>query len=150
MDTILRGNAAEAAVLNALIQADIGVALPFGGGCPFDLIVVSPDDGSLLRWQVKSGRIRSGCVVFNTCSTDHGRGRQDYRGRADHIAVHIPRWPDIYVVPVDEFPSYTGCLRLEAPLNNQRKRVRFARDFTLEAWVNALWERTRPSVANAA
>jgi hypothetical protein len=147
MDTILRGNAAEAAVLNALIQADIGVALPFGGGCPFDLIVVSPDDGTLLRWQVKSGRIRNGCVVFNTCSTDHGHGRQDYRGRADRIAIHVPRWPEIYVVPVDEFRSYTGILRLEATKNNQRKRVRFASDYTLEAWVNALWERTSPSVA---
>jgi hypothetical protein len=150
MDTILRGNAAEAAVLNALIQADIGVALPFGGWCPFDVVVVSPDNGALLRWQVKSGRIRKGCVQFNTCSTDHGHGRQDYRGRADHIAVHVPRHPEIYVVPVDEFPSFTGALRLEPTRNNQQKGVRFASDYTLEAWVNALWERTGPSRTIAA
>jgi hypothetical protein len=32
MDTISRGNAAEAAVLAALIRADIPVYIPFGGG----------------------------------------------------------------------------------------------------------------------
>ena len=39
MDTIRRGNAAEAAVLNALIRADLFVLVPFGEGCPYDLLV---------------------------------------------------------------------------------------------------------------
>jgi len=63
VDTILRGNAAEAAVLNGFVQAGVEVMLPFGGGFPFDLGVLSPIDGTMLRVQVKSGRIRNGCVT---------------------------------------------------------------------------------------
>ncbi|MHB8692803.1 MAG: group I intron-associated PD-(D/E)XK endonuclease [Solirubrobacteraceae bacterium] len=137
MNTILRGNAAEAAVLNALIQADVGVLIPFGGGFPFDLGVLSPAEGEVLRVQVKSGRIRNGCVLFNTCSTDHGRGRQDYRGRADLIAVHVPDASEIYLVPVDDCPSFTAVLRLNAPRNNQRMGIRFAEDYTLDVWLRS-------------
>jgi hypothetical protein len=45
VSTITRGNAAEAAVLNALIRADLIVLVPFGDGAPYDLVV---DSGSAL------------------------------------------------------------------------------------------------------
>ena len=122
--------------MKALIDAGVHAFVPFGGGLPFDLIAVV-DDGRLFRLQVKSGRLRNGCVVFNTCSTDHGRGRQDYRGRADFIAVHVAAADDVFVVPVDGCPSYVGALRLEAPRNNQRRRVRLAEDYAFESWVKS-------------
>ena len=58
MNTISRGNAAEAAVLHALIKAELVVLMPFGGGASFDLAVVLPPDGEIARIQVKSGRVR--------------------------------------------------------------------------------------------
>src|SRR5437867_1496557 len=100
MSTIVRGNSAEAAVRQAFIDAGLGVLVPFGDGYSFDLAVVLPDE-RLLRVQVKSSRVRNGCVQFNTCSTDHGRGRQTYDGRADLIAVHAPTVERIFVVPVE-------------------------------------------------
>ena len=111
--------------------------VPFGGGVPFDLVAAAAD-GRLFRLQVKSGRLRNGCVMFNTCSTDHGNGRQDYRGRADYIAVHVAATDDVFMVPVDDCPSYVAALRLRAPRNNQRRRVRLASDYTFEAWVGGL------------
>jgi hypothetical protein len=150
METIRRGNAAEAAVLNAFVQADIDVLLPFGGGCPFDLGVLLPPAWELVRVQVKSGRVRNGCVEFNAHSTDHGRGRLGYEGRADVFAVQVPGLPDIYIVTVADCNTTKGTLRLEATRNNQQKGVRFARDYTLEAWVNSMWERTGRSPAFAA
>jgi hypothetical protein len=141
VETIHRGNAAEAAVLLALERADIPVMIPFGQGHGFDLGAVIPPDGAVLRIQVKSGRVRNGCVRFNTCSTDHGRGRQVYRGRADFIAVHCPQPDQVFMVPVDDdCPSYLGLLRLDPPRNNQRRRIRFAADYEFEGWVHALFE----------
>ena len=134
MDTITRGNAAEAAVLHALVQAGIRVLIPFGGGLPFDLAAVLPDD-SMVRVQVKSGRVREGCVLFNSASTDHGRGRLDYRGRADVVAVHVATLDRVFVVPVDDCPSFAGSLRLRPTRNNQRKRIRNAEDYVLDAWL---------------
>jgi hypothetical protein len=140
MDTISRGNAAEAAVLHALNSAGIKVLLPFGGGCPFDLAAILPPDDEIARIQVKSGRVRKGCVTFNACSTDHGQGRLSYRGLADFIAVDVPELARLFMVPVDDCPSFTGLLRLEPPRNNQRVGVRFADNYDLADWLESLAE----------
>jgi hypothetical protein len=139
MSTIARGNAAEAAVLKALIDAGMHALIPFGGGVAFDLLAAT-EDAALYRLQVKSGRLRNGCVLFNTCATDHGSGRQDYRGRADFIAVYVAELDRVFVVPVDECPSYLCSLRVRGTRNNQRRRVRLAEDYALESWAAAVRE----------
>ncbi len=136
--TIHRGNAAEAAVLAALARADIPALIPFGQGLAFDLGAVIPPDGELVRIQVKSGRVRKGCVEFNTCSTDHGSGRRLYTGLADVIAVHVPDPEGLFVVPVELCPTSKGYLRLDPPRNNQRRRIRLAADYEFDAWARAL------------
>ena len=137
MSTIARGNAAEAAVLQALTAWGVHVLVPFGGGLPFDLAAVVPD-GSLVRIQVKSGRVRNGCVEFNSCGTDHGQGRQHYRGRADLLAVHVAQLHRVFIVPVDDCPSYRGYLRLAAARNNQRRRVRLAEGYSIDVWAKGI------------
>lgn len=133
MSTIVQGNAAEAAVLQALTAAGFHVLVPFGGGLPFDLAAAVPG-GDLLRIQVKAGRVRRGCVEFNSASTDHGRGQQDYRGRADVIAVYVPQLSQVFMLPVDDCPTSRGFLRIEAARNNQQRRVRRAEDYSFEGW----------------
>jgi hypothetical protein len=150
MQTIQRGNAAEAAVLAALVAADIPVLVPFGDGLSFDLAAVIPPVGEIVRIQVKSGRVRSGCVLFNACSTDHGKGRKPYRERADLIAAYVRELGNVYGVPVDDCPGYVGSLRLDPPLNNQRIGVRFAKDYTLEAWLERLGTNPPEAVADVA
>jgi PD-(D/E)XK nuclease superfamily protein len=137
MSTVIRGNAAEAAVLQVLTAVGIQVLVPFGDGLPFDLGGVAPD-GRVLRVQVKSGRVRNGCVEFNSSSTDHGRGQRDYRGRADVIAVHVASLTTVFMVPVDDCPSSRGYLRLDAARNNQSRGVRPAARYSVEAWVESL------------
>jgi hypothetical protein len=133
MSTMVQGNAAEAAVVRALTEAGLHVLLPFGGGLPFDLATVLPT-GKILRIQVKAGRVRRGCVHFNSASTDHGRGQRHYRGRADVIAVPVPDLDKVFMIPVDDCPTSRGQLRLEAARNNQRRRIRRAEDYSFEAW----------------
>jgi hypothetical protein len=139
MDTHRVGDTAESAVLHALTAAGFCALIPFGSGLPFDLAAAAPD-GRIFRLQVKSGRVRNGCVIFNSCSTDHGRGRLDYRGRADFIAVYVATLDQVFLVPVDDCPSYVGVLRLSPTRNNQRKRVRLAEDYTLQCWAKRLEE----------
>lgn len=124
-------------MLHALSAAGIPVLLPFGQGLPFDLAAVLPD-GSLVRLQVKSGRVRKGCIEFKSSSTDHGQGQRHYRGRADLIAVPVRSLARVFIVPVAECPSYTGYLRLEPARNNQRRRVRLAENYSLEAWLTRI------------
>jgi hypothetical protein len=141
MDTIRRGNAAEAAVLNAFIRADLDVYLPFGDGMPCDLVVGSGPD--LIRVQVKCGRLRGECIQFNSASTDHGNGRQSYEGRADVFGVYAHQIDRVFVVPVEGCAYPLAQLRCVPTRNNQQRGVRYAGDYAVEDWVRSL---ARPEV----
>jgi hypothetical protein len=148
MDTISRGNAAEAAVLNAFIQAGIGVSVPFGDGSYFDLIALLPDD-TLARIQVKSGRIRRQTIEFNSASTDHGRGRQPYRGRVEYFAVHAHQLDRLFMVPADQCAKYKAYLRLVLPANNYRTGILMADDFDFGRWAKSINAPGVPALAVA-
>ena len=132
-----RGEVTEAAVLNEFIQLGLDVFVPWAHHLPYDL-VVSADGESFLRVQCKSGRERGDCVIFNSASTDHGRGPQDYRGRADIFAVYCPTLDQVYIVPVEEAGTRGTWLRLRPSRNNQVRGIRFAEDHTVERWAAGL------------
>jgi hypothetical protein len=134
METALRGNAAEGAVLSALVARGYRVLVPFGGGHPYDLMI-HLETGELIRVQCKSAREgRNGCLLFNGRTTDHGRGRCRYDGLADVFGVHHARKNAVYLVPVKDLGLYVVSLRVEPTANNQRRGVRFAADYAIERW----------------
>jgi PD-(D/E)XK endonuclease len=126
------GNRCEAMVLAALVDRGYRAFIPFGEGHPFDLAVYLDD--AWLRVQCKTARPQGGCVVFNPHSTDHGRGRLSYIGRADVFGVYFPPRRAVYLVPIDAVTNFSGRLRLDPPRNNQRKGIRFAVDFEIDRW----------------
>ena len=133
MKTATKGNEAEAAVLTGLIGHGFDVLVPFGGGQPYDL-VVDIGEAEYLRVQCKTAWRRGGCLLFNSRTTDHGRGRQSYVGLADIFGVYFPVNRRVYLVPLGDVAASKGWLRLEAPKNNQCKRIRFAADYELSRW----------------
>jgi hypothetical protein len=135
MGSASRGNAAEAAVLHALVKRGLDVFVPFGSGHPFDLAVYVPDTG-FLRVQCKRGWALRGCIVFNAYSTDHGSGPRGYAGLADLFGVYFPPSEDVFLTPIDAVASSEGRLRFEPPRNNQRKRIRMAAEFEISAWTD--------------
>jgi hypothetical protein len=132
----MKGNLAEAAILNALVERDLGVLVPFGGGHPYDLVVHLTID-RFLRVQCKSARLLEGCVTFNSRTTDHGRGRRPYLGLADAFGVYFPPSRAVYLVPVCEVSTFQVRLRLQPARNNQRQGVRLAADYEIERWTFA-------------
>ena len=133
MGTLTKGNAAEAAVLNAFVKRGLDVLVPFGEGQPYDLVVHLPGD-VFLRVQCKNARWDRGCVVFNGRTTDHGRGRLTYKGLADAFGVFEPRRCGVYLVPVAHVPGYEGRLRVHPTRNNQRLKVRHAKEYEIDRW----------------
>lgn len=81
MSTAVKGDTAEAMVLAGLVARGFTVLTPFGGSLAFDL-GVHLGGGRFVRIQCKAARVRRGCLIFNTCSTDHGQGRRSYEGSA--------------------------------------------------------------------
>ena len=128
MTTALKGNTTEAAVLRALVERDFAVLVPFGEGHPYDL-VIHLAGASFARVQCKTGRLKKGCLVFNSRSTDHGRGPGSYFGLADLFGVYCPPTDCVYLVPVGDVPIGVPYLRIEPALNNQQSRIRYAADY---------------------
>src|SRR5215510_13861121 len=87
--TNAKGNVSESAALNAFSKAGFVVSLPFGNGTPYDLIV---DTGKiLLKVQVKTGRLRGGCILFpaQRIYGRNGTKRHKYdEGEIDLFAVY--------------------------------------------------------------
>jgi PD-(D/E)XK endonuclease len=127
-----KGNVSESKVLTAFVQSGWQVLLPFGTGCRYDLAV---DDGvNLVRVQVKTGRLRKGCVIFAAYSTNGSKGssrRRNYKGKADLFAVYCPDNDKIYLVPVEK-AAVEGRLRVHPPGNNQKNKVHWACDYEFD------------------
>lgn len=120
-------------VLAALARRKLDVLVPFGEGQPYDLVVHLA--GSVfLRVQCKTAWPDRGCMVFNCRTTDHGRGPQSYVGLADIFGVYFPPSQTVYLVPIDAVAASEGRLRLEPARNNQRQRIRFAKNFEIDKW----------------
>ncbi len=127
------GNAGEAKVLAALVERGFDVLVPFGEGQPYDL-VVHLGAAEFLRVQCKTAWLRQGCVVFNSHSTDHGRGAQSYAGLADIFGVYYPPTESVYLVPIESVARFEGRLRVTPTRNNQEQGVRHAVDFEIDRW----------------
>lgn len=133
MNTLVRGDAAESAVLHALVKRGHAVLLPFGQSQPFDL-VIHLGGATFVRVQCKNARLDRGCALFNGYATDHGKGVTRYAGLADIFGVYFASHDAVYLVPVDELLAHHGRLRLDPPRNNQRERVRLAADYEIDRW----------------
>jgi hypothetical protein len=119
--------------VKAFVDRGLGVLIPFGQGQRYDLAVQLPD-GRFLRVQCKNARYDRGCVIFNSRSTDHGMGRQSYVGFADMFGIYDAASDRVYLIPVSELPGYEGRLRINPTRNNQRMKVRFAKEYEVDRW----------------
>ena len=133
-------------VLAALVRRKFNVLVPFGEGQPYDL-VVHLDGLAFLRLQCKTAWPLGGCLVFNSRTTDHGRGPQSYLGQADIFGVYFRPRQAVYLVPLDAVAETEGRLRLVPPRNNQRRGIRLAADYEVDRWtVDALRAIVQPDV----
>lgn len=135
-----KGNVSESKVMTAYIAAGFTVLLPFGNGAPYDLVV---DLGHrMLKVQVKTGRLRDGCVLFpvQRISGHRGKRRKRYGESEFHIfAVYCPDNDKLYVQSLAESLS-SGRLRCDETKNRQKEKVRWARHFEFEYHIAQLRE----------
>lgn len=102
-------------LLARLVQAGERVLIPFGENVRYDLVI--DQDGSFIRVQCKTGRLKDGAVRFPTCSSTYhhpaNRGisncHQGYTGQADVFGVYCPDTGGTYIVPVEDCPERQGA-----------------------------------------
>jgi PD-(D/E)XK endonuclease len=125
MDTKLKGDIAEQAVILAALKRGWSVAKPIGDRMPYDLIF--DIDNSLLKIQVKSAWFDEGRknFVVDTRRTKTNRRqmiRQNYSLLDfDFAIIYIQDLDVFYVIPSDVFISYGSELHLVETDKRQRK-----------------------------
>lgn len=127
------GNITEAMIISKLLKNGKQVLLPFGEGYRYDL-VIEDDDEKFKKVQCKTGRIRNGVIIFNTCSlffNTKERYKKSYINEIDLFAVYCPDNETVYLVPVKEVGKTKAALRIEPTKNNQKKFIRYAKDYEL-------------------
>ena len=133
------GMVTEAVILAELMKHGYPVMTPHGPNHRYDL-AIDLGEGRMLRIQCKTGRLRKGAVFFAAQSVRTNMGpkalTRTYQGEIDFFGVYCPDTGEIYMVPVDEVPAggSAASLRVDHPLNNQMRCVRWARDFQLPRW----------------
>jgi hypothetical protein len=124
----------EAVILAELTKRGYRVLLPFGYNQRYDLVLEI--DGSFMRVQCKTGRLRDGCVIFRAQSVRSNSRKaviRDYKDDVELFVVHCPDTGGLYVIPIDDATRTQGTLRIDPTANGQDRRVRWARDYELPA-----------------
>jgi hypothetical protein len=126
------GTRTEATILSELLRRGYQVLLPFGQNQRYDLVLDA--EGSFLRVQCKTGRLRNGCIEFSARSVrvnTKGTVIRDYKDQVELFMVHCSETDGIYAIPVDEATRSHCTLRIDPTVNGQDKGVRWARDYEL-------------------
>ncbi len=126
------GQRSEAAILAAFMDRGFEVLLPWGTNHRYDMVLDLGD--RFLRVQCKTGRLRNGAVDFVTQSVRSNTKRclrRSYHGEVDYFAVYCPENRAAYVVPCSDVTPGQVTLRITAPANGQRRRIRWAADFEI-------------------
>jgi hypothetical protein len=129
------GDRSTLAIMLALQEAGYTLFLPFGENSRCDLAIEIGD--RLVRVQCKTGRLREGAVRFkvSSCYAHHRNPRsvtRDYLGEVDYFAVYCPETAGVYLIPIKDIElTCQGALRIDAPRNGQRRRIRFAAPYEI-------------------
>lgn len=133
-DTSCAGETSRLQIMAALSRRGKQLLLPIGDHFRNDLAI--DEDGTLLRVQCKTGRLRNGVVSFATCSVDSRsqKGkcvRRSYRGQIECFGVYCPGNGKCYLVPVGKVGQNECRLRIAPPRNAQKTRICWAEDYEI-------------------
>ncbi len=127
MDTKLKADIAEAAVITALLKRGFKVLKPIGDRLPYDLAL--DVNGKLLKVQVKSAWYYNGSYTVNSRRTKTNRRRMRRRMLRsryddkdfDFAILYIDRIDTFYVMPISVFSGYKSGINLVESEKRQRK-----------------------------
>ena len=125
MDTKLKGDIAEQAVILQALKHGWGVLKPVGDRLPYDMVF--DVDGKFIKIQVKSAwfdESRQNYVVDNRRTKTNRRVmlREKYNeSDFDFAIIYLEEIHIFYVMPVDVFISYSSEIHLVETEKRQRK-----------------------------
>ncbi len=123
MDTKLKSDIAESAVVTRLLKLGHRVLRPVGDRLPYDLCLDL--DGRLVRIQVKSAWRQGSAFIVDNRRTGTNRRRmlrkRFRRGDFDFAVLYVHEKDVFYVMPQEEFSKYKSGISLVEGRTRQRQ-----------------------------
>jgi hypothetical protein len=132
MESHRQGDLTEQIVITELKRRNISVSTPVGDNERYDVVLEKPD-GSLLRGQVKTGRLKDGVVRFKGVSqhtNSSGHVYKQYDDDVDCFLVHCDETEETYFVDADEVGT-SMHLRIDSPAQ-KTNQINWADDYRLD------------------
>ncbi len=132
------GAISQVRVAAALIEAGKIVLMSWILPLRYDMVV--DEEGRFFRIQSKTGHIFQGAVGFPTQSlraakreTGWRRLASNYQGEVEYFGVYCPDNGQVYLVPIEDAQTNRMTfLRIDPPKNNQKKRIRWAKNYEVK------------------
>lgn len=123
-----KGTLAESKVISRLLEIGKKVALPYGQNHRYDLLI-DEGKGKFSRVQVKNGRTKNGCVLYNNFSGGgYSKGRKYYNNDVEYFGVYCKELDQVYLIPTKQAK---GSLRYLPTHSGQYKKIKFAEKYIL-------------------
>lgn len=130
-DPKTKGEITEARVIAHLVENGVEVYPSFGDNYAGDVVV---DLGCLKKVQIKRGRFRDGCVLFNASRTGMNSQEYKFEGYGDEVDAfisHCEELDEYYWVDNEDICSTTMRLRVEEP-KQRKSNINWASNYKLE------------------
>lgn len=155
MDTKLKADIAESAVVTQLLKRGLTVLHPLGDRLPYDLAIDL--NGQLIRIQVKSAWFNAktgyfGVDVRRTRTNRRRMIRQRYKeDDFDFAILYIETLEIFYIMPVSVFNSYVSTITLIETKKRQRKprSSHYRERWDLLSYGLPGWQQPRDSLPNS-
>ena len=123
-----KGTIAEMIVASRLLEEGWRVLFPSEEHCRYDL--VPEKNGKFVRVQVKYVTPKNGALEINCRSSNNWSVLHYTPEEIDVLAAYNPSDRSVYFIPVKSINRSSLKLRLQTARNNQKSRIRMAKDFT--------------------
>ena len=124
-----KGDLGQAMIMADVLKRGYKAAIPIGEDWPYDLIVLR--NNCLERVQCKYSEAKNGCIQVHCRSANNWKAKKYNENEIDWIACYDRTTNQCYYIPsslLGKGRSYIS-LRINPPLNNMIKSIRYANEF---------------------
>jgi len=122
-------NESELRFASEFVRKGWSVFLPYGEDSPVDLLIYK--DEIFKRIQIKATKPKDGKISCKLRSTNNWQIKKYSKKDIDYFALYDYENKKGYLIPIEKVEGMSEIiLRLSEPKNNQKKRLRFAKDYS--------------------
>lgn len=104
------------------------IFFPYGEDTPIDIL--AHKKGEFLKIQVKATKIKNGAIACKLRSTNNWQNKKYKKEEVDCFGFYDYESKKGYLVPMVDVEGKSEIkIRIEKPKNNQKKNIRYAKDY---------------------